>query len=379
MPKKKDYSSLFTLRKDGRYQGYYTDKKGRHFVYDKDPEKLFYKLQEKKKEGEQEPGEVLFPDIAEAWQREHRDEITERSWKNYEPHYKQLLERYRTRQIESVTALDVSQHLAQAKAQGYSATVVNSIRSLYRMIFDYAIVHEHMKYNPVLAVKLPRGLKRGKRTAPTDAQMKIIFSSVERPFGLFPFLLLCTGMRKSEALALTWDDIDFGEKKINVTKSLDFLDGAHPKVKLPKTEAGRRSIPILNVLMEPLKEARAKSKSPYLFPEPPSPRGGPGGGYMTERAYEGAWNRYCKDVGLVDEQGKPTLTAHNLRHGTATLMFESDVDELSAKTILGHSRIEITREIYTDLRAAQEAKSVDKLNDSISELMSPASQSQKKH
>lgn len=368
MPKKKDYSSLFTLRKDGRYQGYYTDENGRHFVYDRDPEKLFFKLQEKERK-KQEPREVLFPEVAEAWQKEHRQEIEERTWKNYEPHYNHLLERYKTRPIAEVTALDVSQHLAQAKARGYSATVVNSIRSLYRMILDYAIVHEYMQYNPVSAVKLPRGLKRGKRTAPTDEQMKIIFSNVNKPFGLFPFLLLCTGMRKSEALALMWSDIDFEARKINVTKSLDFLDGAHPKVKEPKTEAGRRSIPILGVLLEPLKEARAKSKSPYLFPEPPSPRGGPGGGYMTERAYEGAWKRYCIDVGLIDLDGRIAVTAHNLRHGTATLMFESDVDELSAKTILGHSRIEITREIYTDLRAAQEAKSIGKLNDSISGLM----------
>ena len=60
--------------------------------------------------------------------------------------------------------------------------------------------------------------------------------------------------------------------------------------------------------------------------------------------------------------GKPTLTAHNLRHGTATLMFELGVDELTAQRILGHSRIEITREIYTELRANQKMKSVDKIN-----------------
>lgn len=82
---------------------------------------------------------------------------------------------------------------------------------------------------------------------------------------------------------------------------------------------------------------------------------------MPLRAYEGAWNRYCQTVGLW-EDGKPTLTAHNLRHGTATLMFELGVDELTAQHILGHSRVEITREIYTDLRAKQAQKSVDKFN-----------------
>ena len=59
------------------------------------------------------------------------------------------------------------------------------------------------------------------------------------------------------------------------------------------------------------------------------------------------------------------ITAHHLRHGTATLMFELGVDELTAQKILGHSRIEITREIYTDLRAAQNMKSIDRFNEGM--------------
>ena len=84
---------------------------------------------------------------------------------------------------------------------------------------------------------------------------------------------------------------------------------------------------------------------------------------MTLRGYEGMWERYCEAVGL---QG---IGAHNLRHGTATLMFELDVDELTAQRILGHSRIEITREIYTELRTAQKIKSVSKFNDGMSKYM----------
>ena len=45
MAKKINYASMFTLRKDGRYMATYTDKKGRHCLYDKDPERLFEKLQ----------------------------------------------------------------------------------------------------------------------------------------------------------------------------------------------------------------------------------------------------------------------------------------------------------------------------------------------
>lgn len=360
MAKRINYADMFTLRKDGRYQASYTDPEGkRKYLYDRDPEKLYTKLQELT--APQEETKPTFRQIAEMWEREHREEISQRTWTNYDPHYQNLLTRHGDKQIQEVTALEITNHLTAAKAKGYSATVVNTIRSLYRMIFDYAVAHDYAQYNPVLSVRLPKGLKRGKRTAPTDSQIRTIFANVDQPFGLFPVFLLCTGLRKSEALALTWDDIDLKLKQISVTKSIDYTVGASPKIKPPKTEAGNRVVPILDVLLPYLQEAQKSATSVYVFPAPASTRGGKGGGMMTLRGYEGAWNRYCELAGFWDD-GKPTVTAHNLRHGTATLMFELGVDELTAQRILGHSRIEITREIYTELRAAQNAKSVNKFN-----------------
>ena len=367
MARKINYAAMFTLRKDGRYQGSYTDETGRHYLYDRDPERLYRKLQEA--EQPQETQEPTFREIAESWERQHREEITQRTWNNYEPHYKEILAKHGKKCISQVTAQDISNHLASAKAKGYSATVVNSIRSVYRMIFDYAIVNDHAQYNPVTSVRLPKGLKRGKRLSPDDNQIRVIFDNADAPFGLFPLFLLCTGMRKSEALALTWDDVDLESRSINVTKSIDYTVGARPKVKPPKTEAGNRTVPIIDLLYGRLQAARAASDSEYVFPATASTRGGKGGGMMTLRGYEGAWQRYCESAGLVQD-GKPTITAHHLRHGTATLMFELGVDELTAQKILGHSRVEITREIYTDLRAKQKMRSVGKFNDGMSRLMS---------
>lgn len=363
MAKKINYAEFFTLRKDGRYQGSYTDASGcRRFVYDRDPKRLYRKL-DAAQAGE-EAHVVTFQEVAEDWERTHRQEITERTWNNYAPHVRDIVSAHGKRPILELEAADVLNDLTTAKAKGYSATVVNTRRCIYLMIFDHAIIRGDLKYNPARSVKLPRGLKRGKRTAPTREQMQIILQNVDAPFGLFPFFLLCTGMRKSEALALDWSDVDLAAKEIHVTKSLDYTVGARPKIKPPKTEAGNRVVPILDVLLSYLKGGTGP-----VFPGEKSNRGGPGGSYMTERGYEGAWLRYCQSVGLMDGD-RPALTAHNLRHGTATLMFEHGVDELTTQRILGHSRIEITREIYTDLSAQQKEKSVSKLNAGLSILMS---------
>jgi len=374
MAKRINYASLFTLRKDGRYQGSFTDDTGRHYLYDRDPEALYHRLQEAKL-----PKEARIPtfrEVADGWEGAHREEIEERTWQNYRPHLAVILSRHGDKPITEVGALDVSNHLASAKAQGYSMTVVNAIRSIYRMIFDFAICSGYAQYNPVTSVRLPKGLKRGKRSAPDDDVVKIVCGNLDAPFGFFPFFLLCTGLRKSEALALTWADVDFKQGQIHITKSIDYTVGAHPKLKPPKTEAGVRSVPILQILEEPLRARQAASDSDYLFPQPDSTRGGQGGGMMTLRGYEGAWRRYCEAVGLM-ENGKPTITAHNLRHGTATMMFEAGVDELTAQKILGHSRIEITREIYTDLRESQNKKSVAMFNRKMSKMMSTSQKSPK--
>ena len=359
-----DYASMFTMRKDGRYQGSYMDGDRRRYVYDRDPERLWHKLNDPKPEPV-----TTFREVAEAWEKEHREDIEIRTWKNYKPHYEAILAEHGATSFSEVEPGDIAADLARAKAKGLSATVVNSRRSIWRMIYDYAVVHGHAKYNPVASIKLPKGLKRSKRTAPTKEEMDIILKNVDAPFGLFPFLLLCTGLRKSEALALQWGDIDFKSAQISVTKSIDYINGAHPVYKAPKTEAGTRIVPVIDILLPHLEAARAKAKSIYVFPCPPSNRGGPGGGLMTDRGYDGSWSRYCAAVGFVDENGKNTLTAHQLRHGTATLMFELGVDELTTQRILGHSRIEITREIYTDLRAGQESKSVKKFNRGMTKLL----------
>lgn len=368
--KKEDYARLYTLRKDGRYQGYYRDAAGkRHVICDRDPAELHRRLSERSGAPAEDPSVRLFSSVASRWEREHREEIEPATWKNYAPHFEEMAARYARRDIGEVSAGDINAHLLRLKAKGYSRTVVNSVRSLYRMIFDYAIREGLVQYNPVSAVKLPRGLPHGKRVAPDDTAMKTILRSSGDGFDLFPALLLCTGLRKSEALALLWSDVDFKRMEISVTKALTYPSGGKASVKPPKTEAGNRVVPIPLVLLDRLKEAKLASRSPLLFPAPPSNRSGEGGGYMSLRQFEGAWQRWCAFAGLVDTDGKPTVTAHQLRHGAATLMFEADVDEKTAQQILGHSRVEITREIYTDLRDAKRKKSIAALDDALNKMM----------
>lgn len=362
--KKPNYAAMFTLRSDGRYMGYWheLDRDGlpkgkRHPIYDRDPEKLFQKIREK-----QTPTVRNFRTVAEEWEEVHSGEVSDRTWKNYAPHLEELISLYGDRTVSSITAFDVSQDLLAAKEKGYSHTVVNSRRSIWRGIFDHAIAQRDVPYNPAISVKLPKGLKKGRRAAPPDKVIEeIILGASDMEFGFIPFFLLCTGVRRSEALQRKKADLDLASWELCIPKA--------------KTEAGVRTVPIIEPLREPLRQWMAAHPGPWLFPY--VPYNGRSGTFMSDRNWETGWQRFCEAHGWLDEAGAPLYGAHNLRHGTATLLYEAGVDVYTAQHILGHANVSTTLEIYTDLRKGHERKNVGKFSRSMTKLQSSAEKKKK--
>ena len=355
--KKTDYAKMFTLRSDGRYQGTYRDEDGKyHKLCDKDPERLYKRLENAKK-----PRPVTFRDVAEAWQKGYCASCNPRTWANYRPHYEDIVYRYGDIPVAEIAGVNIIQDLQRAKAQGYSRTIVNTRRTLFNNILNYSVAQGKIPWNPAIGIKLPTGLSVGKRSAPTDEMINTIIQNHDKPFGMFAMLCLCTGLRKGEALALLKSDIRDGE--ISVTKSLTLSDGNAPKVKSPKSEAGVRSVPVLSILRDPLSRYMDAIPGEILFPSR-GYNGSPDGEYMTESNYDTAWNNYVK---LVELDG---LTAHQLRHGTATLLFEAGVDVYTAKKILGHAKVTTTMEIYTELREKKQKQSVNLLDKYMAENFS---------
>ncbi|MBQ3756655.1 MAG: hypothetical protein II873_06050 [Oscillospiraceae bacterium] len=253
--KKIDYASLYTLRSDGRYMGFwheldrYDKPTGkRHAIYDRDPERLYHKIQEK-----ETPQRRTLKQVAGEWEEIHRDEVAPRTWMNYAPHLESIVSLYGDIPVADLTAFDVSQDLQAAKARGLGHTVVNARRSIWNGIFDYAIGKRDIPYNPALSVKLPKGLKKGRRTVPPDDVLNaIIGDAYDMDFGFIPFFLLCTGVRRSEALHRLKTDI--------VTKTWEMT------IPSSKTEAGIRTVPIIEPLRDPLQAWMDAHPGPWLFP-----------------------------------------------------------------------------------------------------------------
>lgn len=274
-----------------------------------------------------------------------------------------------------VTAPIISKQLEQMKRKEYGLKTVKTQRTVYSLIFQYAINDDvygkFVTSNPARNVILLKHLKSEKREAPEDDIINKIRSNATTAYwGLFAMFLISTGCRRGEALALTWGDVDFKGKTISISKAVKY-SGGYAKMGDTKTAYGVRVVPLLPDLEKLLVMPEDAKNTDYIF-------GSTSGSFIVESTYRRRWKHYCTDMGFIicvleekrkSKQGKEyiyrkyknSLTAHVLRHGYATMLFEADVDVYTAQKLLGHADIKTTMAIYTHLRERKQKESLDKL------------------
>lgn len=364
--KKIDYASLFTLRKDGRYMGYWRDKKDvRHAIYDRDPETLYKKIQEKESAPEKP---ITFQELAERWEVSHVEKLARSTQATYKAPLVSLKKELGDTPVTEITPDVVNNILLQEKKRGYSYKHAAAKKSILKQILDEAILDKDIpvSVNAASAVTVPRGMKKGHIEAPEKDIVAVITENLDKPFGDFAAMLLYTGMRTEEAVALTWADI--GESYIYVSKAVD-LHGT-PILKEAKTEAGERAVPILDKHRPFLHKPKGAKPTDYLFNDE--------GKLLTRGQISSKWLTWCKAAGLAYQkqydnrhrgarvcsrvEWRPLITPHKLRHHYATILFEQKVSELTAQKIIGHKDIHTTHQIYTSLRQKYLDDEVSKIN-----------------
>lgn len=341
MAKKPDYASMFTLRADGRYMGYWHEKNGkRHAIYDRDPEKLYNKIQDKENEV---PPALSFEAAADAWGKKHSERISAKTAETYTAPLRRIKDNFRGIDAEEVTAQEIQAFLSVLGKKGFSRRSVQMHRDILNMIFNNAIVENGLRFNPCSAVSVPRNLPAKKRELPADAAIDAVKTGGNQPFGLFALICLYSGLRRGEVLALQYEDIDRENKLIHVTRAVEYASNT-PTIKPPKTEAGFRDVILLDALAAVIPEGRKGLIFPRTDGKP-----------LTKTQYRKRWAAYCKAIGYE-------ITAHQLRHGYATILYEAGVPDKDAQELLGHSSIAVTRDVYTHIRQSQKQATAKKLN-----------------
>ena len=202
--------------------------------------------------------------------------------------------------------------------------------------------------NPCEGLKTPKNSITKTRNAINKHTIRLILTTEHRA-KVAACIMLLAGLRRGELTALTWFDIDFKNKIINVNKSYDFKQC---EIKETKTKAGMRKIPMNDYLYDLLVEAKKSSDSSYVIQKVY-------GGRMTETAWKRLFESYMKALRETDQTNANTLfvsdgqfeefTAHQLRHTYCSMLQWSGVDIKTAQELMGHSEYGVTANIYTHI------------------------------
>lgn len=287
-----------------------------------------------------------FEVVAEMWCREYRERISDVNFrKSKQAVFERIKEYFYGEKIDNIGAPEINIFFKSLAKKQYAQKTVAAYKNILNMIFVYALLEGYIKYNPIPDVKLPTGLARTPRQLPSDEALQIVSEHYEGS-DLLPFFLLYTGLRRSEALAVRREDIDFKNKTITV-KNHVIHDGNTPVFEpVLKTEAAGREV----ILLDRLANAIPHNFKGFLFS-----MDGDGEKPLTKSAYRRRWDTYCRKYNVE-------MTAHMLRHGYATMLFEAGIDVKDAQELMGHTDINLTRQIYTHVRAKRKEETAQKLN-----------------
>lgn len=296
--------------------------------------------------------------IADEWLRIHETEISHSTLMVYKNAVQRIKE-YFTKRAGEITPLDIKRYIVQFEKKGYARRTVTIELSVLKQILSYAVIQGDISLSPAAAVHHSKNLPETKRNALTEEQEQLVENCRSGKWWLFGLMLLYTGCRRGELLALEWKDIDRKEGVIHITKKLNYAFGNIPHLENHlKSKNGKRDIP----LFQPLADALPRNRIGKIFVNNE-------GEYLTKGQLIRVWKEYCHDAGLVEEipdvNGKmkeqPVVTPHCFRHSFATICFEAGVDPKTAASFVGDTE-ETVRNIYTDLRDRHHASGADKVN-----------------
>ena len=277
------------------------------------------------------PSDMPFSAYAEKWLKTHKNGISERSLSRYKMYHTAFVESAGDKKLAEYVPSDISMFLSSYTGASSIAQASLSICGVFRS----AVADRVIASDPTQGIRKPKGT-HGTHRAITQEERQAIHNTSHR---LRPavMVMLYAGLRKGEALALDIDrDVDFENRLIHVREAVHFLPNGQPEITTTKTEAGTRTIPLLDTLANELRGLHG------LLCITAS------GKMMYDSAFDRAWQSYLKALSKTAKK-EIKIRAHDLRHSFCTMLYDCGVDIKSAMLWMGHANETMTMRIYTHL------------------------------
>ena len=284
-----------------------------------------------------------MPVIIDEWQEQHNEEVSESTRRVYSIAVKRIREEF-TDYASAYAPMDLKRYITAFEKQGHAASTVNAELAVLKQVFAHAVLCGDIAVSPAVEVRASKGLPKKERSALTEEQEALVEKYRGEDY-LLGLMLLYTGCRRGELLALTWQDIDRDAGVIHVTKKVNYATGKPVLEHHLKSKNGKREIPLLAPLAAALP---AKPRIGLIFGEED-------GTHMVPSHWNRRWTSYTARVGISG------VTPHQFRHSFATLMYEAGVDSKQGAAYLGDTE-KVTQGVYEELRATRAAAGAARLN-----------------
>ncbi|MGN4127240.1 tyrosine-type recombinase/integrase [Lysinibacillus sphaericus] len=294
-----------------------------------------------------------FNDVYELWIEQYKNTVEASTFVKTTGIFKNhILPGVGAYKIDKVNVQTCQKHVNEwfKKLQKYRA-----VKSYASKVFDYAVTLGVINDNPMKRVTMPKSMETPNEDEAinyyTKEQLVHFLKCLEgennyKAYALFR-LLAFSGMRKGEALALQWNDLNFKVGEIRINKALARGEDNQLYVKTTKTKGSIRTIKMDKVTMDILEDWKKRQKQDYL-------KLGINTLQPKQLVFSNEHNEYLQPtktrkwiVQVQDKYNLVKITTHGLRHTHCSLLFEAGASIKEVQDRLGHGDVQTTMNIYT--------------------------------
>lgn len=304
---------------------------------------MFYQVENGIVAVEEKPKEkITLNQWFEIWIREYKElTVKESSVESYKRWYlNHIYPKLGTLCLQDINAERLQRYFNELiRKANLSSSSVQYIKVIMNDILEQAFINEHIVKNPCKQVKkIKKDKPKEKNLLSLENEKQFLRYFKNETYKNVCIVALYTGMRVNEILGLTWENIDFDKKLIHVRHSLYYKNKQNYKLTPPKSSSSVRDIPMLSNVCELLQELKKDRSKGFVFQTKDNK---PIDYTSINRRIGVIVERMNKDGILVEH-----MTMHCFRHTFATRCIKQGMTPQTLKTIMGHSTLAITMDLY---------------------------------
>ena len=292
------------------------------------------------------------------------DNIRPNTRRNYTERYENNIKEYIGNMLLSDVKPFHCQSIFNRMTKDYRNSTIRQTYIAMHCMFESALENELISRNPVTkAVKCSGGKESKPKRVLTVEEQKLFLETVKNSsnYNQYAFLLQ-TGLRTEEMIGLKWSDIDFNKKVLHVRRTMEYRYSVGEwRIGEPKSKSGYRDVPLTREAIRILKDQKEKTKqlrivsmefAEFVFL---SRKGEP----TKNSTYDTKLQYYC------DKGGIERFSMHTLRHTFATRCIEAGMRPKTLQTILGHSNIGISMNLYVHVTDEEKLREVENIEEML--------------